>query len=152
MDNMLIQVSGTKRVALFPPSDFHFMYMSGDKSEVMDVDSPDLDQHPLFARATKHTCELVAGEVLFIPALWLHNVATVTYSVSVNVFWRELGPTFYDKNDIYGNKDLVPAAKSMDIAKRIKKELRAMPQVYRDFYTRRIIQMLSEGLTQIKED
>lgn len=148
---MLLQVVGTKRVALFPPSDFDYMYMKGDKSEVINVDNPDLEMYPLFTRATKYTCQIVPGDVLFIPALWLHNVATETYSISVNVFWRELEAVFYDKNDIYGNKDLMPAAKSMDIAKRIAKELKTMPQTYRDFYTRRIIQMLSEGLIDSKK-
>jgi len=63
------------------------------------------------------------------------------------VFWRELDKEFYNKNDIYGNNDLVPAAKCVDMIKRIQKELGTMPDTYRDFYAKRIIKMLSDGLT-----
>ncbi len=77
MDNMLIQVVGLKRVVLFPPADFDFLYMNGDKSEVINVDEPDLEAYPLFAKATKYECELKPGDILFIPALWLHNVIAV---------------------------------------------------------------------------
>ena len=41
--------------------------MSGDKSEVLDVDSPDLTKYPEFAKATRYECELESGDVLFIP-------------------------------------------------------------------------------------
>ena len=30
------------------------------------------------------------GDVLFIPALWFHNVLAKDFSVAVNVFWRNL--------------------------------------------------------------
>ncbi len=79
MDNMLVQAVGLKRVVLFPPSDFDFMYMNGDKSEVTDIDQPDLSAYPLFAKATRFECQLKPGDVLFIPALWLHNVIAVRY-------------------------------------------------------------------------
>lgn len=72
----------------------------------------------------------------------------MTYSISVNVFWRELDEIFYNKNDIYGNNDLMPAAKCVDITKRIKKEMNTMPKTYRDFYTRRIIKMLQESIVE----
>ena len=62
------------------------------------------------------------------------------------MFWRELDKSFYEKNDIYGNKDLLSAAKSIDLAKRIQKELATLPPTYKEFYIRRIIQMLNENL------
>lgn len=148
MDNMLIQVVGVKKVVLFPPSDFDNMYMNGDKSEVVDIENPDLNIFPLFANATKYECKIIPGDILFIPALWFHNVTTMTYSISVNVFWRELEKKFYNKNDIYGNNDLMPAAKCVDIAKRIKKEMNTMPKTYSDFYMRRIIKFLQESINE----
>ena len=48
MDNVLIQVTGRKRVVLYPPQDVDFLYMVGDKSAVLDIDDPDLNRFPLF--------------------------------------------------------------------------------------------------------
>ena len=33
---------------------------------------------------------MVPGDVLFIPALWFHNVVSLDFSVAVNAFWRPL--------------------------------------------------------------
>ncbi len=37
-----MQVVGTKRVILFAPSDAELLYLKGDKSQVLDIDNPDL--------------------------------------------------------------------------------------------------------------
>ncbi len=104
-----------------------------------------------FAHAEPIVAEIHPGDVLFIPALWHHNVTTLHqepththsqaptqpspqpasqqrasesaheaqgsrgegsetdngWSVSVNVFWKGLGEGYYDKKDVYGNRDLV---------------------------------------------
>ena len=146
MDNFLIQVTGVKKVLLYPPSDVDFMYMNGDKSEVIDVDNPDLNEFPLFANTTRYEADLFVGDVIFIPALWFHNVITQSFSIGVNVFWKHLNESLYEKNDIYGNKDLLPAAKSMDLTKRSVNEIKKLPPVYRDFYLRRMIQILKENI------
>lgn len=39
----------------------------GTKSEVLDVDKPDLEKYPLFAKARRYECHLKAGDTLFIP-------------------------------------------------------------------------------------
>ena len=74
MDNMLIQVVGVKKVVLFPPSDFDNMYMNGDKSEVVDIENPDLNIFPLFANATKYECKIIPGDILFIPGIIFKTV------------------------------------------------------------------------------
>lgn len=111
MDNLLIQVQGSKKVVLFDPSDVNYLYMEGDKSQVLDIDNPDLTKFPDFAKAKKYICFLEPGDILFIPALWFHNTLALTYGVAVNIFWKNLQHELYDKNDFYGNKDLLPAAK-----------------------------------------
>lgn len=40
---------------------------AGDKSQVMDIDTPDLVQFPKFACATRYECVMEPGDVLFIP-------------------------------------------------------------------------------------
>lgn len=139
MDNLLIQVSGRKRVVLYSPKDTTKLYLNGDKSEVMDIDHPDLKKFPKFAEATPFECFLEPGDVLFIPAMWFHNVISLQFGVAVNVFWRHLDAGFYDSKDTYGNKDLAPAARAMQIMDRAIKALEELPEEYKDFYARRLV-------------
>jgi tRNA wybutosine-synthesizing protein 5 len=76
---------------------------------------------------------------ILIAALWFHNVVNVQSGVAVNVFWRHLPPGYYDKTDVYGNKDLVAAAKAEQILDRSLKQLSSLPAEYRDFYARKMI-------------
>lgn len=39
----------------------------GDKSEVLDIDSPDLERFPDFVKARRFECILEPGDLLFIP-------------------------------------------------------------------------------------
>ena len=57
--------------------------MKGDKSEIIDVDNPDLTKYPLYINAQRFETELYPGDIVFIPALWLHNVV---YIILKNVF------------------------------------------------------------------
>ena len=49
-------------------------------------------------------------------AMWFHNVISLDFGVAVNVFWRHLEENFYDHKDTYGNKDLVPATRAMQVS------------------------------------
>lgn len=40
---------------------------TGSKSEVLNIDNPDLAKYPLFSKARWYECSLKAGDVLFIP-------------------------------------------------------------------------------------
>lgn len=111
MDNLLVQVTGKKRAVLYSPEDLPYLYLEGDKSRVIDIDSPDLELFPDFVHVTSHECIMEPGDILFIPALWFHNMTSLEFSVAVNVFWRNLNPEVYDKKDPYGNKDPLPASK-----------------------------------------
>ncbi|XP_057614321.1 tRNA wybutosine-synthesizing protein 5 isoform X3 [Chionomys nivalis] len=139
MDNFLIQVTGKKRVTLFSPRDAHYLYLSGSKSEVLNIDSPDLDKYPLFPKARRYECSLEAGDVLFIPALWFHNVTSEAFGVGVNIFWKHLPSECYDRTDTYGNKDPVAASRAVQILDRALKTLAELPEEYRDFYARQMV-------------
>jgi tRNA wybutosine-synthesizing protein 5 len=67
MNNLLIQVSGTKKVVLYSPADVDKLYLKGDKSKILDIDNPDLEQYPLFAKLDRYECTLTPGDVLSIP-------------------------------------------------------------------------------------
>jgi ribosomal protein L16 Arg81 hydroxylase len=69
MDNMLIQAHGTKRLIMFKPSDFDYLYIDGDKSLVNNIEQPDYEAYPLVRQATYYTGILQPGDCLFIPGL-----------------------------------------------------------------------------------
>ncbi|XP_040827877.1 tRNA wybutosine-synthesizing protein 5 [Ochotona curzoniae] len=139
MDNFLIQVTGKKRVVLFSPRDAPYLYLSGTKSQVLNIDNPDLARYPLFTKARRYECSLEAGDILFIPALWFHNVISEEFGVGVNVFWKHLPSECYDKTDTYGNKDPTAASRAAQILDRALKTLAELPEEYRDFYARRMV-------------
>jgi len=144
MDNVLIQISGRKRVVLFSPKDTQNIYLNGDKSEVLDIDNPDLKKFPLFAKVRHHETVLEPGDILFIPALWFHNTLALNPNVAINVFWQHLDSSFYDKKDIYGNKDLVPAVQALQLIEKASQLLNQLPDDYKDFYARRSISKLAK--------
>ncbi|WAR09939.1 TYW5-like protein [Mya arenaria] len=111
----------------------------GDKSEVLDIDNVDEEKYPLFKKAERFEVFLEPGDVLFIPALWFHNVISLDFGVAVNVFWKHLDDQMYDNKDTYGNKDPLPAGRAFQIADRAIKALEELPEEYRDFYARRLI-------------
>jgi tRNA wybutosine-synthesizing protein 5 len=78
MDNVLIQVRGTKRLIMFSPSDIDYLYIDGDKSLVNNIEEPDFEQYPLVRRATYLTGTLQAGDCLFIPG----SIAFLLYIVN----------------------------------------------------------------------
>lgn len=52
----------------------------GDKSEVLDIDSPDLQLYPEFVKARRYECFLEPGDLLFIPGAPFMNQAYWFYS------------------------------------------------------------------------
>lgn len=117
---------------------------SGDKSEVLDIVSPDLKRFPDFVKAKRYECVLEPGDLLFIPALWFHNTTALQFGVGVNVFWRHLPADSYDKKDPYGNKDPVAATRALQALERALHTLDELPADYRDFYGRRMIQRIQK--------
>ena len=92
----------------------------------------------------RYECILSSGDILFIPALWFHNVIAIDFCVAVNVFWRNLPAQLYDPKDVYGNKDLNPALRAQDCVARAAKLLDALPSEYKDFYARKLIQGIKD--------
>lgn len=79
--NLLCVVCGTKRVTLYPPSAMPLLYPHPAYSEsanhsAVDFAHPDAKRHPLFgaAQALRNEAQLSAGDALFIPEGWWHQV------------------------------------------------------------------------------
>ncbi|NXS02625.1 TYW5 protein, partial [Oxylabes madagascariensis] len=142
MDNFLIQVTGKKRVVLYSPRDAPYLYLSGTKSEVLDVDNPDLDKYPLFVKAKRYECVLEAGDVLFIPGNTYRQVRCNKHSIQSSSL--KFKYPSYDKTDTYGNKDPTAASRAIQILDRALKTLEELPEEYRDFYARRMVLRIQE--------
>jgi hypothetical protein len=92
-DNFLAQIRGRKRVFLWSPVDSPLLYINPlggahDRMSAVDVKSPDLRAHPRFAEAQAIECVLEPGDVVFIPAGWIHCIVTLDFSISANYWWR----------------------------------------------------------------
>ncbi|XP_003374229.1 hypothetical protein Tsp_12112 [Trichinella spiralis] len=131
MDNILLQIVGRKRVVLFDPSQIPYLYLEGDKSKVIDIDDLESTEFPQFQRAVRNEGILYPGDVLYIPALWFHNTTAMDFSISVNIFWQHLDSSFYDKKDLYGNRDLILAQKAFQCFDQGAKLLEKLPSPYR---------------------
>ena len=84
----LMQLCGTKEYVFYPPEATPFLYprtgSESNKSGIDDVEHPDLERFPLFARAAGTRCLLHAGETLFVPAGWWHTARIVSASITVS--------------------------------------------------------------------
>jgi tRNA wybutosine-synthesizing protein 5 len=151
MDNVLIQVMGTKHILLFPPCAAPFLYVEGSSSRVPDL-AASYDSLAATWPAACHAlpmamqCELRPGDALYIPALWFHAVTAgpTGLSAAVNVFFRHLPVQSYDGADPYGNRDLPAGVKACKDAAAAARSLAQLPHPYAGFYARRAAQHLLE--------
>ncbi len=113
-DNVYAVVQGRKRVTLFSPDDSFNLYVdealaritgpgviepsplaagaSPNFSPIGALDRADLlALFPRVARARAMTCELLSGQMLYIPAGWWHFVRSFDRSIAIN-FWAEPPP------------------------------------------------------------
>ncbi len=77
-----------------------YYFLSGSTSKVLDIENPDLEKFPKFAKANSMECVLEPGDILYIPACWWHNVITLAPSISINVFYKHLEDDAYTKKDL----------------------------------------------------
>lgn len=148
VDNILLQVRGSKKVILFPPSDATYLYLRGDKSEIVDVDQVDEEKYPLFKHTTRYECTLSHGEAIFIPSLWFHSTRALDFSIGINFFWKDKQLSeYYQKSDVYGNKDLIPACDAYANVDKALKHLSKLPTKYKLFYMNMIISKLNNEMS-----
>jgi tRNA wybutosine-synthesizing protein 4 len=140
MANVLCQVRGSKRLFLFPPSDFkHLGFEPGASSSVVNVfekleDGSIPGTHP-------HEALLQPGDVLFLPPLWLHTTSPTTgWNISVNIFFRNLSIGYAAGKDVYGNRDLQAYEKGRQDVAKIAGSFDKLPADIRDFYLQRLIE------------
>jgi ribosomal protein L16 Arg81 hydroxylase len=90
----LLQLHGKKRIKLFPPSDYSFMYpvqdarTDHDRRSLVDLVNPDLDRYQLLRRLHGLEVTLAAGDLFFLPSRWWHEVDTQEFSIGINRRFR----------------------------------------------------------------
>jgi Cupin-like domain len=96
--NIACVVGGRRRFTLFPPEQIVNLYVgpldfapTGAPVSLVKLGDPDFQRFPRFkdALAAAQTADLEAGDALFIPPLWWHNVESRdVLNVLVNYWWH----------------------------------------------------------------
>ena len=102
-DNIFVQVWGSKRIFLAPPHHDAFLYPREANpllfGSPFDPEAPDFERFPLARQAALVDCVVEAGDMLYVPAGWFHQVRSLSFSLSSNR-WSRTKPA------VLGNADL----------------------------------------------
>jgi len=87
-DNLYAIVAGTKKVILFDPMESPYLYEdkylhAKGKVSAIDFDAPNYTKHPLQRHVTYREVTVEAGDMLFIPLYWWHQVYSIGRSIGV---------------------------------------------------------------------
>jgi hypothetical protein len=98
--NIACVVSGRRRFTLFPPEQIANLYVgpvdftpTGAPIALPSLIEPDFDRFPRLQTALRHAqvAELEPGDALYIPAMWWHQVESLSScNVLVNYWWHPI--------------------------------------------------------------
>jgi len=103
-DNVACVIAGSRRFTLFPPDAIGHLYvgpidntMAGQPVSLAAASAADDERFPLFreVREKALVAELSAGDAIYIPKLWWHQIeATAAFNGLVNYWWDafSIGP------------------------------------------------------------
>lgn len=150
MANILVQIRGTKRLLVFPPSDVTKLgFLPGASSSALNPFTTRPEDHAGLVASHAHEVELGPGDILFLPPMWLHAAQpTEGLSVAVNVFFRdeEMIAGYAAGRDVYGNRDLAAYERGRRDAQRIVAAFEGIPEDVKRFYLERIAGELLGGV------
>ncbi|XP_051142098.1 lysine-specific demethylase JMJ31 isoform X2 [Andrographis paniculata] len=93
--NLLCIISGCKKVVLWPPSASPFLYplpVYGEASNhsAVPLENPDFSLYPRAKSMYEYSQNVVlhAGDALFIPEGWFHQVDSGDLTIAVNFWWQ----------------------------------------------------------------
>lgn len=103
----ITQHYGDKEIIVYPPDQEQYLYRAGPErfSLIQDIDAPDLERFPLFAKAKPIRCFLRAGESVFMPCGWWHTTKvhgtslSTVISLSNSSNWAELVDFLKENNN-----------------------------------------------------
>ncbi|KAF5116396.1 hypothetical protein DV454_001724 [Geotrichum candidum] len=145
--NILCQVVGSKKVRLYPPSDVSKLsFPAGASTSLID----NIFEFPDSALGGTKPLEttLAPGDIVFIPACWIHATLPLDVSISLNFFWKDLKPEVYGngKKDIYGNKDIEDYENGRKTVAKLAQSFKGVPEEVRKFYLLRLVDELKESI------
>ena len=134
--NLNAQITGSKRCALYPPSELSRMHpfvLGGDNPahncSAIDVEAPQPDFAADLARASVWHAELQAGDLLFIPAWWFHTFEHLgEFNSNVNFWSKPRAPRWNPVAARQAVLDSVNAAQLSEQTPALKAALRAIDQ------------------------
>lgn len=89
-DNFLCVFAGKKQVTLIDGVHGNALYERRslrDKVSPVDIDNPDVEQFPDFRRVPMLRADVMAGDVLYIPVCWFHQVHSVGRNLAINIWF-----------------------------------------------------------------
>jgi hypothetical protein len=81
---LFMQLFGSKRITLVPPFDAQLVYNTEGVIAQVDAEQPDYKRYPLFGGATAVSATVDAGDAIFLPVGWFHQVRSLSQSVSLS--------------------------------------------------------------------
>jgi hypothetical protein len=100
-DNYHGVVIGRKRFVLFDRAESSRLYPHAvfsryfaHTSRILDIERADRSRYPRVAELEAHEAVLEAGDALFLPASWWHQVVTLAPSIAVNFWWHRRSARF----------------------------------------------------------
>lgn len=83
----LTVLKGRKLYVAFSPLDEEYLYVQNGHSSVDFLD-PDLEEYPLYARATPYAAIVEEGQTLLVPKNWFHAAVSLTPTLTImRNFW-----------------------------------------------------------------
>lgn len=99
LENIACVGAGRRRFTLFPPDQLANLYVgpidftpAGQAISLVDLNNPDFQKYPRYAEALKHaqSAELEAGDAIYIPGMWWHQVESLeSLNILINHWWKE---------------------------------------------------------------
>ncbi len=104
-NNIACVAAGQRKFTLFPPDQIANLYPGpleptpgGQAITVVDLENPDLNRYPGFQTALDNAQEafLDAGDAIFIPSMWWHQVKSLApFNALINYWWSSV-PNYMD--------------------------------------------------------
>lgn len=86
--NFFFQIKGTKRFIFILKEEENYCYPRNFNYYHVDPEKPDYHCYPLFQKAKPFECIVEAGDMLYFPPICLHQVRSLTNSISINMDWH----------------------------------------------------------------